>query len=89
MVVNPMNVVKHGLTYRALSQYIKYINCIFCPHYNKFFFYVDEYVSQEIYILTSHAKVKLSISRLKLCRTSHIIIQTPNVNSLQKTSQRH
>ena len=84
MAFDPTNVTKHGLTYIALSRIrTKEKLYLLTPLEHKKF-HVDECVSQEMSRLRSLAKWNLLVPRLKLWQHSHVIIQSLNVNLIQK-----
>ena len=84
LVFNPCGVNKHGLAYTALSRIRSKEKLYLSTPLEISNFQIDSSVLEEMKRLTTIAKWKFSIPFLKPMRRSHIIIQSININSLQK-----
>ena len=84
VVFNPYGVNKHGLAYTTLSRIRTKEKLYLLSPLTTSNFQVDPTVLDEMKRLTSNSRWNLSIPILQTMRRSHIIIQSININSLQK-----
>jgi hypothetical protein len=84
MVFNSCGINKHGLGYTALSRIRTKEKLYLLTPLTTSNFQVETSVLDEMKRLTSNSRWNLSIPILKTIRCSHTIIQSININSLQK-----
>jgi exonuclease III len=84
VVFNPCGVTKHGLAYTALSRIRTKEKLYLLTPLTTSNFQVETSVLDKMKILISNSRWNLSIPILKTIRRSHTIIQSINMNSLQK-----
>ena len=84
LVFNPCGINKHGLAYTTLSRIRSKEKLYLSALLEISNFQIDSSVLEEMKKLTTIAKWKFSIPFLKQMHCLHIIIQSININSLQK-----